>query len=58
MDVLEASGIIYILPPYFPRNLGKRIIKAPKVYFLETGLLMREQSCRVPCIRIDSALFS
>ena len=39
MDVLEASGIIYILPPYFPRNLGKRIIKTPKVYFLDTGLL-------------------
>jgi predicted AAA+ superfamily ATPase len=39
MDVLEASGIIYLLPPYFPRNFGKRIIKTPKVYFLDTGLL-------------------
>jgi uncharacterized protein len=39
MDVLEASGIIYILPPYFPRNMGKRLIKTPKVYFLDTGLL-------------------
>jgi predicted AAA+ superfamily ATPase len=39
MDVLEASGIIYLLPPYHPRNFGKRVIKTPKVYFLDTGLL-------------------
>jgi uncharacterized protein len=39
MDVLEASGIIHLLPPYFPRNFGKRIIKTPKMYFLDTGLL-------------------
>jgi len=37
ISVLEASRIIYLLPPYFD-NLGKRIIKAPKVYFLDTGL--------------------
>jgi uncharacterized protein len=39
LDVLETSGIIHLVPPYFPRNFGKRIIKTPKVMFLDTGLL-------------------
>ena len=38
LSVLEASNVIYLLEPYF-RNLGKRIVKAPKLYFLDTGLL-------------------
>lgn len=37
-SVLEASQVIYLLPPYF-RNLGKRLIKAPKVYMIDSGLL-------------------
>ncbi|MBU1147048.1 MAG: ATP-binding protein, partial [Candidatus Omnitrophica bacterium] len=37
ISILEASRIIYILPPYY-RNLGKRITKSPKVYFLDIGL--------------------
>jgi predicted AAA+ superfamily ATPase len=37
LSVLEAGRIIYLLPPYF-NNLGKRITKMPKVYFLDTGL--------------------
>lgn len=36
--VLEASNIIYLLRPYY-QNFGKRIIKSPKLYFLDTGLL-------------------
>ncbi len=38
VSVLEASQIIYILPPYY-QNLGKRIAKNPKVYFLDLGLV-------------------
>ena len=38
LSVLEASYIIYLLPPYF-KNLGKRIIKSPKLYFYDTGLV-------------------
>jgi predicted AAA+ superfamily ATPase len=38
ISVLEASGIIYLLPPFFA-NIGKRLIKAPKLYFSDTGLL-------------------
>ncbi len=37
ISVLEASHIIYLLQPYY-QNLGKRIIKSPKVYFTEVGL--------------------
>jgi len=38
INVLEASNIIYLLKPYY-QNFGKRIIKSPKLYFLDTGLL-------------------
>lgn len=37
LAVLEAGRIIYILPPHC-NNLGKRITKMPKIYFLDTGL--------------------
>ncbi len=37
MSVLEASGIVMLLPPYY-RNLGKRLVKTPKLYFMDTGL--------------------
>lgn len=36
LSILELSGIIYLLHPYMA-NASKRIIKAPKVYFLDTG---------------------
>lgn len=36
-SVLEASFVIYFLRPYH-RNLSKRIVKSPKVYFYDTGL--------------------
>lgn len=35
--VLEATYIIVRLEPYF-ENFGKRLIKAPKIYFVDTGL--------------------
>ncbi len=38
ISILEACRIIYLLPPYY-NNLGKRITKAPKVYFLDAGLV-------------------
>ena len=37
LSVLEASSVIVLLEPYF-RNLGKRLVKTPKLYFLDTGL--------------------
>lgn len=37
ITILERSGIIYILRPYFT-NLSKRLVKTPKCYFIDTGL--------------------
>jgi len=37
LSVLEASYLIFLLPPYH-RNFGKRLVKSPKLYFLDTGL--------------------
>lgn len=37
VGILERSGIIFILRPYFS-NITKRLIKTPKVYFMDTGL--------------------
>lgn len=38
LSVLETSGIIFLLKPYYS-NYGKRLIKAPKLYFYDTGLI-------------------
>jgi predicted AAA+ superfamily ATPase len=38
VSALETSGIIILLPPYY-HNLGKRLIKAPKLYFCDNGLI-------------------
>ena len=38
VSILEASGIIYILEP-FANSALKRIIKTPKMYFRDTGLV-------------------
>ena len=37
ISILQTSGIIYLLEPYMA-NASKRIIKAPKLYFMDTGL--------------------
>ena len=38
VNALEISGLIYLLPPYFA-NIGKRLVKSPKIYFADHGLL-------------------
>lgn len=38
VSVLEASFQIFVIRPYY-RNLGKRLVKNPKAYFTETGLV-------------------
>jgi predicted AAA+ superfamily ATPase len=38
LSTLEASYIVFRMPPFF-RNVGKRLIKSPKIYFYDTGLL-------------------
>jgi len=38
LAVLEASYLVTRLPPYF-QNFGKRLVKTPKLYFLDVGLM-------------------
>jgi uncharacterized protein len=38
ISVLEASYVIYLLPPYY-ENFSKRLIKSPKLFFYDTGLV-------------------
>lgn len=38
ISVLNASYIIFLLPPHFV-NFNKRLVKSPKLYFYDTGLL-------------------
>ncbi len=50
LAVLESSYIIFLLQPWY-NNLSKRIIKSPKLYFYDTGLL-----CYLTGITSQSAL--
>ncbi|MCL2174034.1 ATP-binding protein [Candidatus Saccharibacteria bacterium] len=47
LSILETSYVIYLLHPYY-KNVGKRLIKSPKLYFYDTGLL-------AALLKIDSA---
>ena len=38
VDILDQTFLIRKLPPYFA-NVGKRLVKSPKLYFRDTGLL-------------------
>lgn len=38
LSILEASYILFQLPPYF-ENFNKRLVKSTKLYFYDTGLL-------------------
>ncbi|HEY3278665.1 MAG TPA: DUF4143 domain-containing protein [Syntrophorhabdaceae bacterium] len=37
LSILQASGIVYLLEPYHT-NITKRLVRSPKLYFLDTGL--------------------
>jgi hypothetical protein len=39
VSVLQASGQVFLLEPYH-RNLGKRLVKSPKIYMCDTGLAL------------------
>lgn len=38
VTLLEASYIIFLIPPFY-KNYGKRLVKSPKVYFYDVGLV-------------------
>lgn len=37
LSIMQASGLIYLLEPWH-NNVTKRLVKTPKLYFLDTGL--------------------
>ena len=37
LSILEASYIVFRLPPHF-NNFSKRLVKSPKIYFIDVGL--------------------
>ena len=47
MNLLEASFIAFRLKPYY-NNFNKRIVKTPKIYFYDTGLLAYLLGIRTP----------
>ena len=49
--ILEISGLVYLLKPYY-KNFGKRLIKSPKLYFIDSGL-----ACRLLGIQTKEQLF-
>ena len=55
ISILQAGFIIHLLPPHF-NNFSKRIIKSPKLYFLDTGLLCYLLRIREPDDLTDHAL--
>ncbi len=47
LAVLEAAWLVTLLPPWH-ENLNKRIVKSPKLYWLDTGLLCSLLDIRKP----------
>jgi uncharacterized protein len=47
LSVLEAGYITYRLPPWYG-NVRKRLVKTPKLYFYDTGLLCHLLGMRTP----------
>ena len=50
LDILEATAQVLMVPPYF-ENMGKRIIKSPKIYVADSGL-----ACHLLGIETESEL--
>ncbi len=50
LSILETTGQIILVPPFF-ENFGKRLIKSPKLYFMDPGL-----ACHLLGIESEKAL--
>jgi predicted AAA+ superfamily ATPase len=55
VSVLRASGTIYLLQPYH-QNITKRIVKRPKMYFLDTGLAAYLTDWNTPAQLLSGAM--
>jgi uncharacterized protein len=47
MDLLQTCHIVHLLPPWFA-NIGKRLVKSPKLYFCDVGLACWLLGLRTP----------
>lgn len=47
LNLLQTSGIVHLLTPWFV-NVGKRLIKSPKLYFVDVGLAAWLLNIRTP----------
>ena len=60
LSVLETSFIVFLLPPHH-RNFNKRVIKSPKLYFYDTGLLCHllgiREAAQIPSNPLRGAIF-
>ena len=52
---MKASGIIHLLRPCFA-NAGKRVVKSPKLYFMDTGLVCHLLGWTSPRVARDGAM--
>ena len=55
LSILEESGLVYLLRPY-KANVNSRIVKTPKVYFLDTGLCCYLTGWTSPATAMDGAM--
>ena len=46
LDILEALYVVFSVRPYH-RNIARAILKAPKVYFFDSGLVIGDQGARL-----------
>ncbi len=60
LSILNTSFILFLLPPHH-RNFNKRVIKSPKLYFYDTGLLCHllgiRETAQIPAYPLRGALF-
>jgi predicted AAA+ superfamily ATPase len=55
MSILITSGLVYLLPPY-SSNVEKRVVKTPKLYFLDTGLAAWLTRWTSPDVMMEGAM--
>ena len=55
MALLEATFLVHTLPPWFV-NIGKRLVKTPKLYLDDTGLLLHLAGADAARLRRDATL--
>lgn len=56
LSMLEAGGQVFLLYPYF-KNIGKRIVKSPKLYFIDTSICTYLLALHTPELLMQSTYF-